>query len=310
MKPESALRWLVPVIGILALVAAGAGLFWQAGGGPFSFATLHGQTVQMDGRGLYRNDTLFSAAAFRATDTVTLLVSLPLLVIAFVLYGRGSLRGRFLLAGALSYFLYIGASMTFGAAFNSLFLVYAALFSASLFAFIAALTTIDAQTLPDRVSPRLPHRGMAVFMFIAGLGTLFIWLSDLLGPLLAGRAPELLGPYTTMFTYGFDTAVITPAAVLTGVGLLRRKPVGYLLVAPILILCILNGLLVIASTVSQTMAGIVFPIGVYIGMIGSWVVMGAFAAWLAVAFLQGLSESPPERAATWRVARAGGETNR
>jgi hypothetical protein len=45
---------------------------------------------------------------------------------------------------------------------------------------------------------------------------------------------------------------------------------------------------VIAQTVSQALAGIVFPIGVYIGMIGSWVVMGAFAVGLTVSFFRNI----------------------
>jgi hypothetical protein len=290
MKQNSTLNWLVPLIIILAVVAAGFGLFARGGDGPFQFTTLHGMTVQMDGRGLYRNDSLFSAATFRGTDVITLLVSIPLLVVAFALYLRCSLRGGLLLAGALSYFLYIGASMTFGAAFNSLFLVYTGLFSASLFAFIVVLTNFDLKNLPARALPGLPHRGISIFMFVAGLGTLALWLSELLGPLLAGDAPGTLGPYTTTFTYGFDSALITPSAVITGVSLLRRKPLGYLLAAPIMILCTLNGIVVLASTVAQTLVGIIFPVGVYIGMIGSWVVMGAFAVGLTLAFFRNFSE--------------------
>ena len=49
------------------------------------------------------------------------------------------------------------------------------------------------------------------------------------GAIMTGQAPENLGPYTTMFTHGFDSAVITPAAALAGVCLLKRKPLGYLL---------------------------------------------------------------------------------
>jgi hypothetical protein len=44
------------------------------------------------------------------------------------------------LTGALGYFLYTYASMAFLTAFNNLFLVYVALFSLSLFAFILALS--------------------------------------------------------------------------------------------------------------------------------------------------------------------------
>ncbi len=95
-----------------------------------------------------------------------------------------------------------------------------------------------------------------------------------------------------MFTHGFDSAIITPAAVVTGICLLRRRPLGYLLAPPLLILCILNGLNVLAATASQTLAGIIFPPGVYVGMVGSWVVMGAFATWLSVAFFRNLAEAP------------------
>ena len=112
---------------------------------------------------------------------------------------------------------------------------------------------------------------------------------------MTGQAPANLGPYTTMFTHGFDSAVITPATVVTGIYLLKRKPLGYLLAAPLLILCTIIGIVVIAQTVSQAMAGIVFPIGVYIGMVGSWVVMGAFAVGLAIAYFRDISEAAPPR---------------
>jgi hypothetical protein len=36
----------------------------------------------------------------------------------------------------------------------------------------------------------------------------------------------------------------------------------------------------------QALAGITFPIGVSVGMLGSWVVMGALAAWLTADFFR------------------------
>jgi hypothetical protein len=304
MKPQPSLNSLVPLLALLALVVAAAGLFWQAGGASFAFTTFRGQTVQIYGQDLYRNDTVFYAAGFKGADAVTLFVTLPLLAVAFRLYRRGSLHGALLLAGSLGILLYYGASMTFSAAFNSLFFVYAAIFSAGMFSLCIVLTTIDVQALASRISPGLPHRGLAVFMFVAGLGTFALWLSELVGPVVSGQAPNGLGPYTTMFTHGFDSAVITPAAALTGVCLLRRKPLGYLLAPPILVMCIVNGVTVIAATLSQTMAGIIFPIGVYVGMVGSWVLMGAFAVWLLVAFFRNLSAAEPAPSATLQAAHA------
>lgn len=291
MKRYSALDWLVPLIALLAIVTAGVGLFARGGDGPFSFTTIHGNTIEMVGVGIYRNDSLFSGALFRGTDAITLFLSLPLLLVGYLLYRRGSLRGTIFMVGTLMYFLYIGATYTFSVIFNSLFLVYTALFSTSLFATVVALTTFDTQYLASKVTSGMPRRGIAIFLFVAGLGTLFIWLSELIGPLMTGQAPANLGPYTTMFTHGFDSAVITPATVVTGIFLLKRRPLGYLLAAPLLILCAIVGLTVIAQTISQAMVGITFPIGVYIGMIGSWVVMGAFAIGLAIRYFRNISET-------------------
>lgn len=291
MKQHSTLDWLIPLIAILALITAGIGLFAQGGDGPFPFTTVHGDTVEMYGRGIYRNDSLFVGALFRGTDAITLFVSLPLLLAGYLSYRRGSLRGSIFLIGLLMYFLYIGTTYTFSVMFNSLFLVYTALLSVSLFAVVIALTTFDTQLLAAKATPNMPSRGIAIFMFVAGLGTLVLWLSELIGPVMTGQPPANLGPYTTMFTHGFDSAVITPATVITGIYLLKRKPLGYLLAAPLLILCTIIGIVVIAQTISQGMVGIIFPIGVYIGMVGSWVVMGAFAVGLAIRFFSNISET-------------------
>ena len=63
MKPQPALNWLVPPIALFTLLAAAAGLFWPAGGGgPFTFTTLHGQTIQMYGSGLCHFNSLMKGA--------------------------------------------------------------------------------------------------------------------------------------------------------------------------------------------------------------------------------------------------------
>lgn len=295
MKQQTALYWLVPLIAILGAITAGAGLFATGGPGPFPFTTIHGNTIEMYGQGLYRNDSLFAGALFRGTDATTLFISLPLLLVSYWSYRRNSMRGHIFMIGMLLYFLYVGATYTFSVVFNSLFLIYVMLFSASLFATIFAFTGLDPARLSNQISARFPHRGIGIFMFVAGLGTLMLWLSELIGPLMTGQAPANLGPYTTMFTHGFDSAVITPATVITGVYILKRKPFGYLIAAPLLILCTLIGVVVITQTISQGLVGIVFPIGVYIGMIGSWVVMGAFAIGLTISFFRHLSSGVRSR---------------
>lgn len=141
--------------------------------------------------------------------------------------------------------------------------------SASFFTLVYALTEIDLTALLAHISAGVPRRGTAVFMFVTGLGTLFVWLSELIGPISQGELPvETLRPYITLAPHVLDIGIIVPTAVLTGIYLLRRAPVGYLLAAPMLVLCPLIGVVVISKTIFQAMAGITFSVGVYLGMVG------------------------------------------
>jgi hypothetical protein len=282
---------LIPLIVILSLITAGVGLFWRDGGSPFTFTSLRGQTVQMDGQGLYRYDPLFGAGSFRGTDAVTIFIAVPLLVAAYVIYRRGARQGRLVLISVLSWFLYNGASMALGAAYNNLFLAYIGLFSASLFAFIIVFSSIDLPCLAARLSAGAPRQGLAVFLFIAGLAPLGLWLSDVIGSLVQGKAPELLATNTTMVTYVLDLGVIVPVVFLAGVLVLRRAPLGYLLALVMLVLLAITGLAVIGQTVAQINAGIGFSPETLIGMVGSWVILALFAAWFAISLLRMFSNA-------------------
>ena len=288
---RSAVNWLAPLTGLLAALAALAGLLAQGGPGPSSFTTVHGQTVELYGQGLYRGDTLFFAATFKGIDAVTVAIFVPALAAAYWSFRRGSPRGAYLLTAVLGIFLYNGASMAFGAAYNPLFLVYVAWLAASFFAFLLAFSSLDHQAVAARVSERLPRRGLAVFLFVAGLAPLVLWLADILGPLAAGRVPEHLGSYTTAYTYAVDLALIVPAVYLAGYLLLRRSPAGYALAAVMLVLLASVGVDVIAATAVQYSVGIMFGAGQLIGFIGSWIVLGGIAIAFTAVLLRSLPAS-------------------
>ena len=291
MKHQSALNWLAPFLSVLILISAGGGLFWQTEGSSYRFTTLYGQTVEIYGQGVYEHDTIFSAGAIQGADVISLLVGLPLLAVSFLLYIRGSLRGGFLLTSVLAYYFYYAASLALVVAYNILYLVYLALFSASFFAFVLALTAIDLPSLPARFSSRLPRRGMAVFMFIVGIGVAFIWLSDVINALTTNGVPEALGSHTALVTYTLDVGIIAPACLLASILILRRAPLGYLLTGILTMMLALIGAMVIGQTVMQLNLGLQFSTGQLIGKIGTWIVMGGIAIWLTIAFLSNLSES-------------------
>ena len=255
MKNQSALKLLIPLIGILALVAAGAGLFWQTGGQPFPFTSVRGEAVSIFGHGLYRFDTVSSAAQEQGQDVVTLAISLPVLVISTWLAFRGSLRGRLLLTGTLGYFLYTYGMMAFETAYNPLFLVYVALFSLSLYAFILSMMSFDLASLPQQFSPCLPRRAIAGLLFAAGGFLLLAWLGRIIPPLLQNTTPVLENS-TTLVIQGMDLGVIVPFTILSGVLLLRRSSWGYLLASVAVMKFATYGTAVSAMGINMVLSGI------------------------------------------------------
>lgn len=252
---RSALNWLVPLIGLLAFIAVGAGLLWPSDGQPYPLTSFRGEQVLINGRGLYHYDTVSTAAQMQANDLVTLVVGLPLLIIAFGLATRGSLRGQLLLTGTLGFFLYTYTSMTFGTAYNSLFLLYVALWSLSLCACIVSIQTIDVAALPQHFSPRLPRRSIATLLFAAGGFLLFAWLGRIVPSLLRGETPPLENT-TTLFIQALDLGVIVPLSFLSAVLLLRRNAWGYLLASVAVLKFLTLGLAVSAMGLNMARVGV------------------------------------------------------
>lgn len=290
MKVSSIVIVLSSLVALLAAIAAATGLFLKGGGGPFLFTTLRGQTAQIFGQGLYQYDTLFIGAGFIGQDAVALFLGVPLLVISIVLYQRGSVSGQLLLTGTLGYFLYLYASLALGASYNRLFLLYIVIFSASLFAFIQVFSSVNLDLVASQIPAGLPRRGLAIFMFAAGLVTLVVWGAPLVVALIKGGPPDRMDSYTTMVTYALDLAIITPATFLCAVLVLRGDPLGVVIAAPLLTLIVLLAPQIILSTVFQRSAGVPFTMGEMIGPVAGFVVLGLIAAWLLVAILRGLSK--------------------
>jgi len=293
MKNQSALNWLVPLIAVLAFFAAGIGLFYPNEGSSFSFMTVRGETVQIWGQGWYRYDTPIGALSFKAGDLITLFLVIPMLIVAFVLYRRGSLRGGLLLTGALAYFLYNYLSLGFGAAYNNLFLVYVLIFSASLFGLILALASFDVQALPAHFAETLPRRGIGIFLVISGIILSLIWLVlSIIPALLQSKAPPEAYYYTTFMTGIVDIGIVAPALLLAGLLILRRVPLGYLLASTMLIFTSILGPNLTAGGIIQVLSNVI-TLGQAMAFTVPFVILALIAIGLTVRLFRSFSEAAP-----------------
>lgn len=266
MKSTPALKWLIPLIFVLTLASVLAGL-WPGEGTPYTLTNFRGEEITINARGLYYWDTVSSAAQMQANDLVVLVLGLPLLAISFWLTLHGSLRGRLLLTGTLGFILYTYITMCFGAAYNKFFLVYVALFSLSLFAFILSMMSFDLKTLPGHFSEKLPRGWIAGLLFFAAAFLSLAWLGCIAPTMLQDQTP-MLENVTSMFIQAMDLGVVVPLCLLAGILLLRREAWGYLLSSVALLKFLTMGVAVSLMGLNMARVGvpvsavelIVFPI--------------------------------------------------
>src|SRR5215207_1092043 len=144
---REALRRLPGLVAAIGACAAATGVLWRPSGAPVPMETSRGTLTHLAGGGLYRYDTVFTAAGNTAVDTVVLALGIPLVVTAWLQHRKGSPRGSLLLTGSLGYLLYVYANYALGVAYNPLYLAYLTVLSASLFGLAAAAGAVNRAAL-------------------------------------------------------------------------------------------------------------------------------------------------------------------
>ena len=233
-------------------------------------------------------------AGNRGVDAVTLLIAIPLLASTLIGHRRRSPAGSMLFLGAVTWFVYVYATLAVGAAFNALFVVYVVVFSASLWALMLAFSAVRSEIVTRDVS-MLPRLGSGWLLVISGLFTAAAVVGPRCDHTVFGRRTR---PPRRQHHYGHTChrpTVIAPAALVAGVLILRRRAVGYVLAAPLLTLEAMLAPSIAAQTVSQLTAGVILTPGEIIGPVAAFLVLAAVADWFQFRILGriGWSQQPP-----------------
>jgi hypothetical protein len=232
LRHQRTITMLTFIITLLSLLAAAQGIFSVQGPGPHEFTSVYGEKVLLYGRGIYQNMSAEVAPQGIAQDYVTMFLGIPLLLTSMFFSRKGLVKGRFLLAGTLGYFLVTYLFYLNMAIFNKMYLVYVALLSCSFFAFILTLLSFNPDKLKESFSNSLPVKFIGGFLVFNSVTMGLLWLSVVLPPLLKGTVPLQVEHYTTLVVQGLDLAILLPSAFVAGVLLIKKRPFGYLL-APV-----------------------------------------------------------------------------
>lgn len=256
MRFKKTISLLVICIVILSLATSLIGLFSNHSSDKNEFKSLYGEKIELYGKGIYQYDSISMVTQGKAQDIVTLLLGIPLLIISLYLSRKGLLKGRLLLAGTLGYFLYTYISYVFLWMYNPLFLIYVIIMSASFFSFTLTMMSFDIKNISSYFNNKLPVKFIGGFQIFFGVILIVLWLGRIIPTIIDGSPPAGLEHYTTLVIQGLDLGFIVPAAFLSGILILKRKPFGYLLSSIIIIKGITMGTAITAMIIGMAFAGV------------------------------------------------------
>lgn len=169
---------------------------------------------------IYPTDELIQT--FVPNDVVNLFIGLPILLVSMWLTRRGKLVGPLFWMGAVFYVFYNYMGYIFAAPLTWAYLLHLLLAVLSAYTFISLITGIDGENVSRKLRGAVPERYAGGVL--AGLGLLFIL--RVIG-VLAGAISNDADVPRTELAVNIADLFITPAWIIGGIQLLRRRTFGY-----------------------------------------------------------------------------------
>ena len=216
----------------------------------------------------------------RAQDLITLVLGVPLLLLALMGMRKGRAWAVPLWTGVLAYELYVYGIYAIGAVYNVFFLGYIAVAALSIYTMIGLLSSVDVASFGQSMGKQLPRRWIGGFFGVITAVFATIWIGQVMNTISTGIVDS------GHLIFVFDLMIVLPAFGITAVKLFRKQTFGDVLAGMLLIkfdsLCIsitlgqlfryLNGI-----TVETGLLGVFIPLGL-IGLFFTSIYFSRFSA--------------------------------
>jgi hypothetical protein len=204
-----------------------------------------------------------------AQDIANLAVASPAILILAGLALRGSMRAYLLWLGVLTFTVYNYVIYTFSIPFGPLFPLWVAVLGLCLYALTGGIASANHRAVQAGYQNRRTVKIAAWVLIVVAILFISVWLSEDVPALLAGKTPQSAIDINvpTNPVHILDLAFFLPAAVLTGVWLLKKKPLAFTVAPAMLVFLILTGIPILLTPAVQAARGetaawgIVAPIG-------------------------------------------------
>ncbi len=169
--------------------------------------------------------------SFTPSDWFNLVVGLPILLGSMWLARRGKLIGLLCWPGALFYVLYMYVPYLIGVPFNVLFLPYLVLVTLSTYTLIGLLASIDGKAVRQRLIDFVPARTSGGILL--GLAIIIIVRQTVL--IVSALTGQRLVDTSELSSWVADFTVAVPVLLVSGILVWRRKALGYVAGAGLLL---------------------------------------------------------------------------
>ncbi|MDF2677309.1 MAG: hypothetical protein K0Q97_1627 [Bacillota bacterium] len=274
---------------ILLIVISAVGVSSFNPDNSYMVTNQYGDNVKIFGSGIYAHDSYFKAPILIGSDLIILFLVVPMMIAGLINeIKKRTIKSKLYLTSITATVLYYATSIAFGVTYNSLHLLYIALFSSSLFTVIIMIKSINTNELRKSQNLILPSKGLSIFLILSGISLFIAWLPDIIPSLISGKSLMLIEIYTTEITYVLDMGIISPLMFICLYLLKKKDGLGDIVLSIVLMLCGIIGVMLPFQTLYQTLAGIETPIPVLIIKVGIFVLLAAFATYFNVKYYKNL----------------------
>jgi hypothetical protein len=221
--------------------------------------------------GLYRDPEAIQSA-WHANDIITWML-VPPLFMTLKYVRRGDLRAYYVWLGMMLYMVYNFSFYLFGAAFNWLFLLYAAIFCLSVYALITGLLHAPVtRNTYNNISPA--HRNLiCIFLILIAIPLAIAEIRECVNFIVSGIQPKI-----PTLIFALDLSIVIPNCILAALLLWKRNPWGIALAMMMLVKAATYGLVLIAGVAliamsAETLLDPLLPFYIFVAVGG--LVVGA-----------------------------------
>lgn len=206
----------------------------------------------------YSQETLNWQTQSIGQDLINLLLVVPCLLVTSWFAYKGSRIAPIIKAGILLYISYTFTIYCFNIHFNRLFLLYC--FTLGLSGYMFAYFLFSNSNAESKAIKRKSTASVVTGFYFLAIALLFyfLWLSEIIPATLHNTLPKSLAD-TGLFTNGvqvLDLAILLPGVFITGILLLQRTAIAYVLAPILLTFLVLMDITIAALTLVLDFRGI------------------------------------------------------